>query len=292
MNRLYHAKVNIKRTSWLSWQRLAVGCCVLLGVLFVSACGSDEDAPPTEIVVITDTPMGVDDTLATTEARIAALESTLVALEGTLAVNDVTPGQVTTEAVSPEVTADLTASTSVSPTPMATETDLPSLFPTPQVEQTIVVEQIFEGGRMIWFRESRRIWVLVGETKDPLEGQWFCFEDTFLEGDVESLPTFAPPPDVTAVSTFSSEMPRQPIRGFGKIWRENEEIRQKLGWALTSEIEHSARREYIAGGILRSGTYVPGAGEWRVGSFFRGTLVFLEAELNMPCPSGTWRLRI
>jgi hypothetical protein len=116
--------------------------------------------------------------------------------------------------------------------------------------------------------------------------------NTFEEGDVESVPSFDPPEDATTASEFPNATLQQPIRGFGKVWRENDQLREQLGYALASEVEHSEPREYIAGGIVdQDDNYVPGPGEYRLRSFYSKVFTFLEAELDMSCPSGTWRSR-
>jgi hypothetical protein len=227
----------------------------------------------------------LEQTLEVIEATSAALEATNVALEATLMRIE-----APTDADVPLVvaTSTLEASTTI---PMPTETIPPSAFPTPRIELVSVVEQVFEGGRMFWFRETQTIWVLVGDEIDPEQGEWLCFTDTFVEGDVESLPTFEPN-RTTTESSFANALVQQPIRGFGKIWRDNQDIREKLGFALASEIEHSGRRQYIAGGVLdASNQYIPAPGEWRTHSFYGETLILFEDELNSECPSGRWRLR-
>jgi hypothetical protein len=119
-----------------------------------------------------------------------------------------------------------------------------------------------------------------------------CFDDTYLEGEPESLPELDPPADATTESRFPNAQIQQPIRGFGKVWRETEGLRERLGWALAPEVEINTRRDYLAGGVVdETDTYVPAPGEFRLFSFYNETFVFIESELNAPCPSGTWRTR-
>jgi hypothetical protein len=94
-------------------------------------------------------------------------------------------------------------------------------------------EQPFERGRMIWLEgipgESTRsgdaegplIYVLYEDGRFP---QWQRFEDTWVEGQPESDPSIVPPVGLV-----------QPIRGFGQLWRENDRVRERLGWALDPE---------------------------------------------------------
>lgn len=300
---------------------------LVLLVVVVAACGDDDETPPTEVRVITNTPTtqpaggqptqgpDVGATLDAITAQQQSLQATIDAQATQLAAvertepastssepptteNTAAPTQAATQpptqaATTAETDAPSTdVQTRTTPTVTATETDLPSLFPTPRREQVIVVEQVFERGNMFWFRDRRTIWVAVGDEIDPVRGEWLCFNDTFVEGDVESLPEFDPPADATTDSNFPNAELQQPIRGFGKIWRENEDLREQIGYALASEVEHSEPREYIAGGVVdENDNYIPGPGEYRVRSFYKEVFTFLEEELNMSCPSGTWRSR-
>lgn len=261
---------------------------IMAVALLLVACNSSDDPPATELVIVTPQPtVAVDDQQLNWQATVVALEATNTALERLLTA------QSSAALPSPEQ-----AQPSVTPTPrptltlMPTETPQPSIFPTKRVEVASVVEQVFEGGRMIWFRDTRQVAVLVGDEVDPVAGDWLCFEDSFSEAEPEFLPTFQPPPDATTTSARTDPRIQQPIRGFGKIWRENPEVRERLGWALSSEIEHSPVREYVAGGVVENDEYIPGPGEYRLETFFENaTLVLFEETLNADCPSGTWRLR-
>lgn len=79
-------------------------------------------------------------------------------------------------------------------------------------------EQVFEGGRMIWLEPQRQIYALYDD------GTWVSFADTWTPDQPEKDPDIEPP-----------EGRHQPIRGFGKVWRNQPEIRERLGWALAPE---------------------------------------------------------
>ncbi len=276
---------------------------LLLVAITIVACDGDDDVPPTEVRVITNTPatnIGGDNQLqATVDAMVnnqANLQATIDAQEtriSEMATQEAMTKPAETEEVAVVPTNTPTVESTSEPRPTPTPTIQPGIFPTPRVEQVSVVEQVFENGRMFWFRDRQIVWVAVGEDVDPTRGEWFCFEDTFIEGDIESLPEFDPPADVTTASSFANANPQQPIRGFGKIWRDNDTLREDIGWALAPEVEVNTRREYIAGGVVdENDEYVAGPGEWRIYSFYnQETFTFVEEELGMSCPSGTWRSR-
>lgn len=93
----------------------------------------------------------------------------------------------------------------------------PSLPPEPSLQ----VEQRFEGGRMIWVATTRTIYVLFNDDQQP---RWIRVPDTFEEGEPERDDSFVPPPGLS-----------QPVRGFGKVWRTNPTVRDRLGWAVEPE---------------------------------------------------------
>jgi hypothetical protein len=279
---------------WLQTKSVVLAV-LMVSVLVLTACGESDDPPPTELVIIPGNTAVVGDrpeleeTIVAMQATNFALQSTLIAIQSGNTTVEVTAGS-TSENV--EVATNASVSGGATPTPAPTETLPPSAFPTPRVEIITVVEQVFEKGRMLWFRESRRVWVLVGDNVDPDRGEWLCYEDTYLDSEIEFDPEFNPAEGTTTLSTFPDAVVQQPIRGFGKLWRENDDLRDRVDWALASEVEHSARRDYIAGGTLDDNDeYVAGPGEWRIQSFYGGTFVLLEDEAGSSCPSGTWRLR-
>ncbi len=314
---------NVRSSSnWVKRLPLILLVALMLTALLV-ACGDEDEPAPTEIVVVTGQPsatasptvaptvnetetiaaiLDVANATATAQQQIIDAQATQLTLATTQQAEGGQQGDAPT--IDPVIAATQTFQASQpTPTPTATETSLPSVFPTPQIEQVIVVEQVFEGGRMFWFRESHKIWIVYGVDTanpgqiviDPTQGEWICYDDPFVEGEMELDPAMEPPADSPTNSTFVSVYPQarvqQPIRGFGRLWREHAELRDRLGWALTAEIEHNTRREYLAGGTVQNGAYVPGLGEWRLGSFFNATYIFLEQELGAACPSGTWRVR-
>lgn len=78
-------------------------------------------------------------------------------------------------------------------------------------------EQTFDRGYMFWRGDSLVIYVLTAE------GVWSSYPDRWVAGDPE--PTTEPPPE----SHYA------PVRGFGRLWRENRALRDALGWPNAPE---------------------------------------------------------
>lgn len=148
----------------------------------------------------------------------------------------------------------------------------PDPFPAPVIDQIIVAEQAFENGRMFYLQPNQEIWVMIN-TDDDTAGVWTRHRDTWSEDLPETDPSIVPP----------EEDLYQPIRGFGKLWRENPAVREALGWALEDEMGHVTDYAYYAGGeVTADGEYVPGPGYHTIRSRFGQTYIFDETN-------GTWR---
>jgi len=147
-------------------------------------------------------------------------------------------------------------------------------FPRPNDVEIIVAEQVFEGGRMFYLDPVQRIWVMIDADVDDAEdsGEWLVFEDTWQEGEPESDPSIVAPDGL-----------HQPIRGFGKIWRENPDIREALGWGLDPEIGHLTRYRFFEGEMVEGddGEMMQEPGIHTLRSFYSRIFLFNEAQ-------GTW----
>jgi len=103
--------------------------------------------------------------------------------------------------------------------------------------------QPFEGGAMIWDgAEEASIYVAVNG------GEWFGRPDNFQEGDPESDPALTPPQGLY-----------QPRRGFGLLWRSEDDLRQALGWAVADEVGLEGTAQPFEGGYAIAG---PGGRLW------------------------------
>ncbi|HHY53869.1 MAG TPA: hypothetical protein GYA08_00395 [Chloroflexi bacterium] len=100
--------------------------------------------------------------------------------------------------------------------------------------------QRFDNGVMIWVQATGRIYAFLHD------GRWFSYADAFREGDAESDPAFSPPAGR-----------EQPLRGFGKVWREHADLRAAIGWALAKE--EPATATYLPfehGEVIRVGVFL------------------------------------
>ncbi len=225
---------------------------LLTAGLVLVACG--DEPPPTQIyIVVSPTPQ---------ESETAPA----------------TPASPTPATPSPVPSA--TAAPSATPAPaQPTPTPQPVGFPTNTVAEVQIAEQVFEHGRMFWIRHTRQIWVMVNVPPDNANGgDWFCYNDTFQEGEPEIDEKLVPP-----------EGTYQPRRGFGKLWRNRSELKEALGWAITPEFELTSTYTYIAGGYMQGGQYVPAPGEHRLTTLYNETISFYEQDVRGDCLGGTWR---
>jgi len=92
------------------------------------------------------------------------------------------------------------------------------------VQMMDAVGENFEGGRVLWYKTTS-----IGYPTDTLfviynDGSWTRYEDTWTAGQPESDPSIVPPADWV-----------QPVRGIGKLWREQPGVRDRLGWAYAAE---------------------------------------------------------
>ncbi|MFQ5343407.1 MAG: hypothetical protein ACE5F6_17845, partial [Anaerolineae bacterium] len=110
----------------------------------------------------------------------------------------------------------------------------------PEPRQISAAFQPFEGGVMIWRGDTQTIYVLYDDNS------WNGFEDTWTPDQPERDPTIQPP-----------EGREQPVRGFGKVWREQPGVRERLGWGLRSEEAYqSAVQNFERGTVLGVGASV------------------------------------
>lgn len=83
-------------------------------------------------------------------------------------------------------------------------------------------EQPFERGVMVWIAALERIYVLYDGP--GANGEWQNFSDEWEAGDPVDDPSINPPPGLY-----------QPQRGFGLVWRAQDNVQSRLGWATAPE---------------------------------------------------------
>jgi hypothetical protein len=103
--------------------------------------------------------------------------------------------------------------------------------------ETWLAWQSFERGTMFWRQDLRLIYVL------QQDGTWTSYQDTWTEGQPERDPSLLPP---------SGHY--QPIRGFGKVWRDQlGGLKAGIGWATAEESGSTSLIQSFALGLLLRG---------------------------------------
>ena len=81
--------------------------------------------------------------------------------------------------------------------------------------------QLMERGWIIWHGDTRKLYVLTMSATNKLEGSVAIYPENWEQGMPETTAAFVAPAGL-----------HQPIRGIGKMWRENPAVRTSVGWAL------------------------------------------------------------
>lgn len=117
--------------------------------------------------------------------------------------------------------------------------------------------QEFENGRMVWVSQFADVPAEVIYALNN-NGSYGRYDDTWVEGVDPIAGGESPPAGRTA-----------PIRGFGKVWRDNQAVRGGLGWGTTNEagtgaqIQRFERGEMIFIGSLNQTLILVGGVNWR-----------------------------
>lgn len=106
-------------------------------------------------------------------------------------------------------------------------------------------EQHFERGTMIWVKEQDTIYVLFEDVPSGSERASTSFADEWDESQPDHDPSLVPPDGLY-----------QPVRGFGLVWRQNPEVRERLGWAVDQEIAFDTTVQRVPGYGRHSSTYI------------------------------------
>jgi len=112
--------------------------------------------------------------------------------------------------------------------------------PTNETHVTWMAFEPFENGFMVWREDNRMIYVLYND------GTWQSFPDTWQEGEPEKA-GYTPPPGLY-----------EPIRGFGKVWREQlGGPNAAIGWATAPEQGDNRAVQDFRNGVMLD------AADWR-----------------------------
>ena len=119
--------------------------------------------------------------------------------------------------------------------------------------------QTYEHGAMAWINVSSGVIFVLFD-----DGTFQRFDDTYNDAVDPVSGGEIPPAGLT-----------EPVRGFGKVWRSNEAVRSRLGWATTGEGGGTAITQDFAHGQM---LYLPSRADILV-------LIFEGASVT----SGTWQ---
>jgi hypothetical protein len=130
-------------------------------------------------------------------------------------------------------------------------------------------EQPFEGGLLTWLEEINGGPIQIERTIIAFydDGHWAAFDDTWTPEQPDRDPNITPPEGLY-----------QPVRGFGKLWREDTALHQQLGWATKPEIGYDTLWQWqwqtdgspasvaflrtLANGVIRVEGWARGSGTW------------------------------
>ncbi|XWX03169.1 hypothetical protein VZO05_11720 [Aggregatilineales bacterium SYSU G02658] len=134
----------------------------------------------------------------------------------------------------------------------------PATCPAAAPEETRIVDQTMERGRMLYVQSRNVIYVLFNDGRQPA---WLSFENRYD-------PAIHPDRDPNAPPTFI-----QPLRELGYLWRTNDTVRNRLGLGLAEEVSFDGviqtapvrpgvQDVYVSGADGRIIHIVPGGQQW------------------------------
>jgi hypothetical protein len=106
-------------------------------------------------------------------------------------------------------------------------------------------EQHFEHGTMIWVKEQETIYVLFEDVPSGSERAAKLFADEWDPSQPDHDSSLVPPDGLY-----------QPVRGFGLVWRQNPEVRERLGWAVDQEAAFVTTVQRVPGYGRHSSIYI------------------------------------
>ena len=219
-------------------RRTVLAVAILLTLLLLAACGRDKEETPTPEPTSPPTATATSTPAPPTATPQAASPLPTPAGEGATESPLPTPESRTAQ-FSPLPTPGPLAAAPCDQPLSGAEARVAQQFPelgcplgSPRLIQ--MARQPFQRGQMIWRGDTRVIYVL------QEDGSWLAFADTFEEGMPEIDPSMVPPQGLY-----------QPIRGFGKLWREQLGAEAaSVGWATAPEQGVNGSVQEWEGGLL------------------------------------------
>jgi hypothetical protein len=175
-----------------------------------------------------------------------------------------------TDTAAPQLPTATPANTTIPATAAPSVTATVDIRPTPTLGQIQVAEEVFEHGRMLWIQPRKQIWVMYDNGQGI--GEWKVYDDTNTDADPKTDPNIIAP-----------EGKFQPCCGFGKLWRTNPEIKDKLGFAVTPEFGYVSNYEYYPGG------QVDAQGQWQAGPGYHILFSLYNEKFQFNEVDGTWK---
>jgi hypothetical protein len=105
-------------------------------------------------------------------------------------------------------------------------------------------EQHFEHGTMVWIKEYDTIYVLFADAPFT-QNRASTFTNEWDESQPGHDPSLVPPDGL-----------HQPVRGFGLVWRQYPEVRERLGWAVDQETAFVTTVQWVPSVGRHSSTYI------------------------------------
>jgi hypothetical protein len=186
--------------------------------------------------------------LPATPAPTLPLPTVVVLDQPTLPI--ITVGPSPTSANAPAATPTHIGCTAVPPLPFAAiwqnipQSQTMMRCPVGDPQPMSGVWQAFEHGVMFWRESDHSIFIIsnLAIRQGQATDKWWRIEDTWQTSEPESDPGLLPPTGM-----------RQPVRGFGKVWRNNGFVREAVGWAVGDETQLDSQWLAFEGGWMMAG---------------------------------------
>ena len=121
------------------------------------------------------------------------------------------------------------------------------------------------------------IWAAV--FTDSRGGDWLIYEDEFYLTEKRTGEELVAEFDQTPPVSEDGKELVLPVRGFGWLWANDEEVREMLGWGVWIELGQETTLRYDAGGLINAnGGYVPRPGRFTLVNIGGDMFIFDETD--------------